>query len=108
LEVTSHLVSNHWNHTKIFCEAIPAVFGLLGGFDGALNKVADKFTMNQLYGPGISTNALWPARDNLKQSKRKRWLHGDYKDAAFIYVRGLYKELHAPTTSIGGANLVEL
>jgi hypothetical protein len=79
------------NHAKILCEAIPAVSGPLGGYDGALNKVADKFNMNNLYGPGRS-GALWPARRDKNVPKRGRWLHGDYKDAAYLYVHGLYDE----------------
>jgi hypothetical protein len=88
LEVTDQPISNHWNLAKILCEAIPAMSGPLGGFSNDLVRVTKSYDMNHLYGPGRA-GALWPSRTE-HRNKQGRWLHGDYKDAAYIYVHGLY------------------
>lgn len=87
------------NHAKLLAEAIPALSGPTGGRHLArLAPSARNFDLNSDF---FKQPALWPARTDRPSAKRDRWLHGDYKDPAYLYVHTLYERC---TTSIQGGS----
>ena len=72
------------NHAKLLAEAIPALSGPTGGH--GLDRIVDA----DLQSSDFRNDALWPHRS--KPIKRSRWLHGDYKDPAYLYVHALYDD----------------
>lgn len=73
------------NYAKLLAEAIPSLTGPAGG--SALENVpsTDMGTECRIH----TDETLWPKRAN-QGDKRNRWLHGDYKNPAYIYVHRLY------------------
>ena len=74
------------NHAKLLAEAIPALSGPTGGEKLMALPSTNSIDLTVKF----RSDALWPHRS--KPIKRNRWLHGDYKDPAYLYVHALYDD----------------
>lgn len=81
------------NHAKIMAEAMPPLSGAAGYFALVSVPLDNRFDLNTA--PFKNEN-VWPTtRPNktLVQVSNKRWLHGDYKDPAYLYNHGVYDKI---------------
>jgi len=84
------------NHAKIMAESMPPLSGAAGFFPLVVlnNTVPNRrFDMNN---PPFKNASLWPTSRPEKtpdQVNGKRWLHGDYKDPAYLYNHGIYDKI---------------
>lgn len=78
------------NHAKVLSEAIPAHSDPTGSSAVPTLGVGNNIDLDAVYmDPG-----LWPqSRLTDTDPDNNGWLHSDYKEPAYIYVRGLYDEL---------------
>jgi hypothetical protein len=81
-------------HAKLLAEAIPPLSGPAGSIP--VSKVADQERSYNMMDAPFRDTTLWPAtrpRKSDDQQEKKRWLHGDYKDAPYLLTHGLYLKI---------------
>ncbi|MFO1521905.1 MAG: hypothetical protein U1G05_07660 [Kiritimatiellia bacterium] len=86
-----------FRHAKLLAEAIPALSVPAGGHPVDWKKRdpnSDDTSIDLSSDPSISDVInRWPAGYGGRDEKANRWLHGDYKDVAYLYVKGLYDKI---------------
>ena len=83
------------HHAKLLAEAIPALSVAAGGHQIAwMGPTSDDINVD-LHTDKIIADVVncWPSGSGGRCGKEARWLHGDYKDVAYIYAKGLYDRI---------------
>ena len=101
-DITQHLITPPFapnttdimifRHAKLLAEAIPALSVPAGGH-AIIWPDQTPVSLNIDMSADTSIADLahrWPSAAGDREGKGKRWLHGDYKDVAYLYVKGLY------------------
>jgi len=81
------------NHAKIMAEVMPPLSGPAGSCAIASIENDNPERCHNINDSPFKSLTLWPTDRPTKsrnQIEYKRWLHGDYKDVAYLYVHGLY------------------
>jgi hypothetical protein len=89
--VGSTFSTNYTIRSRLLAEMIPALSFATGAnsVSSLIDPVAGdrNFDMNALYKTG------WPAERNGHDWSRNRWLHGDYRAVAYVYVYRLFDDI---------------
>ena len=83
------------NHAKLLAEMIPPLSSPAGGMRLKLETLPNGRAFDMHLFP-FKDSTLWPDTRPGKskdQRERKRWLHGDYKDAPFRLTHTLYEKI---------------
>jgi hypothetical protein len=88
------------NHAKIMAESMPPLSGPAGSSALATISSSTPERCHNINDPPFKCLTLWPTARPTKSANQieyRRWLHGDYKDVAYLYVHGLYDKIVAET-----------